>query len=105
MANETEGKLAQDFDKVDAAIVAAENATDPIPCEKHGGEGEHGETCIRKAHGLGLNKKGKTLFWYGLDCDLPRKTFCSSCLAYWLLAVARNELIALRRAMGIGKAA
>ena len=53
----------------------------------------------------GIDKKtGKALLWYGADCTLPSQKFCEACLLYWLLAVARNVALALKRTEAFKKA-
>lgn len=42
--------------------------------------------------------KGRPLLWYAIDCPLPARAFCDACLAYWLVAVARNIVISIDRA-------
>lgn len=61
------------------------NDSDAIPCRKH-----KDSSCIAVAHNLPLDEKDRQQFWYGVDCELPRKTFCAPCLASFLVAVARN---------------
>lgn len=79
--------------ETDRLIVAAQRSIEEIPCEHGTGDA----MCIRKAHKLPLGRNGRTQFWYGIDCDLPRKKFCGSCLAFWLVAVARNEVLRLAK--------
>lgn len=61
------------------------NDSDAIPCRKH-----KESSCIAVAHNLPLDERDRLQFWYGIDCELPRKTFCAPCLASFLIAVARN---------------
>lgn len=88
-------KKSFSFKLIDDAIVNAQTAVEAIPCER---AKKPDTNCLREAHTLPIGKNGKTQFWYALDCDLPRKKFCSPCLAYWLIAVARNEVLWTKQA-------
>jgi hypothetical protein len=83
------------FQSIDKAIAAAQEEINPLPCYRV----IKGKTCLQAFDGQ-FDKEGRPLFWYGVDCDVPRKAFCHPCLAYWLISVARNEIIALRRTGG-----
>jgi hypothetical protein len=75
-------------EKIEKLLNDAQTAlddSDAIPCRKH-----KGSSCIAVAHNLPLDEEDRQQFWYGVDCELPRKTFCAPCLASWLVSVARN---------------
>jgi hypothetical protein len=53
--------------------------------------GEIGIPCTRQFDGV--DRQGRLKLWFDVDCEIPRKHFCDGCLAYWLIAVARNMVI------------
>ncbi len=54
----------------------------------------NGKACTQQHEGL--DKKGQPKFYFSIGCKVV-ETFCPACRAYWLVAVARNELITYHR--------
>lgn len=61
------------------------------PCSRMRG----GASCVRQHDGK-FDKDGRPVFYFGVGCKVA-ETFCDSCLAYWLVAVARNAVISMMR--------
>lgn len=77
----------QEADDVLDKLLSFLSAEEPMPCTNRKG----GKVCTQQ-HDT-TDGEGRSRFWYGVDCDVPRKHFCRACLAYWLVAVARNVLL------------
>ncbi len=53
-----------------------------------------GKACTRQHEGV--DKKGQLKLYFSIGCKVV-ESFCPACRAYWLVAVARNELLTYRR--------
>lgn len=84
-------KLLMDVEQQLDDIQTVLSESERFPCTRM----KNGRACTLQHMNL-LDKEDRPIFFFGIDCQIV-KTFCPSCLAYWLVAVARNCLIEIER--------
>ena len=69
-----------------------------FPCRRK----KDGKVCLQQYEGQ-FDKDDRTLFFYGIDCPVATH-FCDTCLAYWLVGVARNAVFGDQRRLQMAAA-
>lgn len=88
MTNQTEAQQLEDM----LSTIQSRLGGGDLPCTNLDA---NGRACTQQHEGK-FDRVGRPIFYFATDCRIV-ETFCPACLAYWHVAVARNNLITFRR--------